>query len=145
MRCALAVLLLMFLSTADAAPDRVGLARLQADRISLDTKINFAFDSDAIHRDSLAGIRDVAHLLKEHPEIVRIEVRGHTDSQGSSDYNLTLSQERADEVARVLVQSGISPQRVVSRGFGEDRPLMRGDSERAHRTNRRVEFVITRR
>lgn len=145
MRCALAVLLLMFFSTADAAPDRIGLARLQADRISLDTKINFAFDSDAIHRDSLAGIRDVAHLLKEHPEIVRIEVRGHTDSQGSSGYNLTLSQERADEVARALVQSGISPQRVVARGFGEDRPLMRGESDRAHRTNRRVEFVITRR
>jgi len=144
MRWTFAALLLMFLSTADAAPHRVGVASIGTDRIMLDERIRFEFDSDAIRRDSTAALRDVARLLREHPEIVRIEIRGHTDSQGPGDYNLQLSTERAQEVARFLTQNGVSPRRVSARGFGESRPLVRGSSERAHAANRRVEFIVIR-
>ncbi|MFT4974774.1 MAG: OOP family OmpA-OmpF porin [Myxococcota bacterium] len=145
MRCTLAALLLMFLSaTADAAPDRYGHARIVTDRVEIDERIRFEFDSDALDRDSIPVLRDVAQLLRDHPEITRIEVRGHTDSQGSDSYNRALSQERADEVARFLSQNGVSQHRIVARGYGESRPLIQGFSERAHTVNRRVEFIVFR-
>lgn len=148
MRCTFAALMLMFLSasaTADAAPNQIGLARIHADQIVLGERVRFEFDSDDLKRDSAPVLRDVAQLLREHPEIVRIEVRGHTDSQGDAHYNMGLSQDRADEVARFLVNNGVEPSRIVTRGFGESRPITAGISESAHARNRRVEFIITRR
>lgn len=149
MRCTFAALMLMFLSasaTADAAPapNKIGLAKISADQIVLGERVRFEFDSDALKRDSTPVLRDVAQLLREHPEITRIEVRGHTDSQGDAGYNKGLSQDRADEVARFLINNGVEPSRIVTRGFGESRPVVAGTSERAHALNRRVEFIITR-
>jgi outer membrane protein OmpA-like peptidoglycan-associated protein len=72
-------------------------------------------------------------------------VQGHTDDQGKEDYNLGLSQRRAEAVIKYLVASGVQPQRVVARGYGEAKRLQPGETEDARAANRRVEFHILRR
>jgi OOP family OmpA-OmpF porin len=69
-------------------------------------------------------------------------VEGHTDSVGSESYNLELSQQRADSVRAFLVQNGISPERILTGGFGKAYPIASNDSPGGRQLNRRVEVVI---
>lgn len=81
----------------------------------------------------------VAQSLVANPD-VRVRVNGHTDSTGSRDYNLVLSQARADAVARYLVERGVAADRLESRGFGPDEPVATNDTPDGRRQNRRVEL-----
>ena len=68
---------------------------------------------------------------------------GHTDSRGSDALNQRLSSERAEKVARFLVDVGdLSKQRVTSRGYGETRPLASNETQEGRTANRRVEILI---
>ena len=129
---------------ATRAPAREGRAEIAGDRIKLDEKVYFEFDSNNLDRRSAPVLLDVARLLSKNPDIKRIEIRGHTDAQGDADYNRELSQRRAEEVRSYLMQHGVSGGRLVARGFGESQLLLTDNSEHAHATNRRVEFVIIR-
>lgn len=85
-------------------------------------------------------------MMKEKPGL-RVEIMSHTDSRGNDDYNLSLSQERAQSVVNYLVSNGISRSRLVARGYGETRLKNRcGNgvqcSEAEHQQNRRTEFRI---
>ncbi len=85
-------------------------------------------------------------LLKSKPNI-SVEIASHTDSRGSAAYNQALSQRRADAVKNYLISKGISPSRIVSKGYGESRLLNNCKdgvpcSEAQHRVNRRTEFRI---
>jgi hypothetical protein len=82
----------------------------------------------------------VVVLLKENPEL-KIEVQGHTDDQGSEDYNLKLSQRRAETVVTYLSLFGIDPNRLMPKGFGESQPIMPNTTEEGRAKNRRVELV----
>jgi len=74
---------------------------------------------------------------------VRIEVQGHTDSRGTDDYNLKLSQDRAQSVMDYLVINHELPAaRLIARGYGESRPVASNDNPEGRQKNRRVEFVI---
>ena len=73
---------------------------------------------------------------------MEIEISGHTDSKGSDDYNLQLSQGRADAVRQYLVDNGISEDRIISKGYGETVPLADNDTEEGRQTNRRVQFTV---
>ena len=81
-------------------------------------------------------------MLYDHADI-EIRIEGHTDSQGSSSYNLRLSQDRAASVRAYLIQQGIAPDRMESVGFGEERPVDTNDTPEGRAVNRRVEFHIT--
>lgn len=88
----------------------------------------------------------VIPLLKQYPDI-KIELRSHTDSQSSSDFNLKLSQKRADAVKKYLLGSGISESRVLARGYGETELLNECDdtancTASQHKVNRRTEIKI---
>ena len=72
----------------------------------------------------------------------RLEVAGHTDSVGDASVNMKLSQRRSDAVRKYLVQSGVSPDKIVARGYGETQPIADNTSDEGRDTNRRIEFRV---
>ena len=81
----------------------------------------------------------VAQSLLDNPEI-RVEVAGYTDNTGSATMNVRLSQARADAVRAYLASRGLSPARMVSRGYGPDSPLATNTTAAGRAQNRRVEL-----
>jgi outer membrane protein OmpA-like peptidoglycan-associated protein len=113
-----------------------------SEKVTIDTKIQFDFDSDVIKPESFGILDQVALTLKANPQLKRIKVEGHTDERGTDAYNLDLSNRRAASVMRYLVGKGIGQDRLESEGFGESKPLVKESNEAAWATNRRVEFTI---
>jgi outer membrane protein OmpA-like peptidoglycan-associated protein len=82
-------------------------------------------------------------ILLAYPGPYQIEIEGHTDSVGSEDSNLKLSQGRADSVFDYLLQSGVKRERMsAGRGFGESTPVASNDTAAGRQVNRRVEIII---
>ena len=110
--------------------------------MTLDSKsVRFDFDKSDIkpeYRDILNRIAGILMTLKGYT----INVYGYTDDVGTQTYNLQLSQRRAEAVRDFLVQAGISPTIMSSKGFGKSDPRVPGDSEQARAANRRVEIGI---
>jgi len=102
------------------------------------------FDTGRAELKPSAGrsIDQIASFLNENPER-RVQVEGFTDSQGGNDYNLELSQRRADAVARAIVQRGIDAQRVRALGYGEEFPVASNDNAGSRQMNRRVEIIVS--
>ncbi|MDP6933592.1 MAG: OmpA family protein [Myxococcota bacterium] len=119
--------------------------RVTDQRIVILDKVFFELDSAVIKPESFPLLDEVVAILLDHPEIAMVEVQGHTDDQGSEEYNLKLSQSRAEAVMTYLVRAGVPGRRLVARGYGENRSLQDGTSEEARAANRRVEFHIVRR
>ncbi|MEK6300233.1 MAG: OmpA family protein [Acidobacteriota bacterium] len=85
----------------------------------------------------------LAGILLAYPGVYSIEVEGHTDSVGTDESNLRLSQGRADSVHDYLLQSGVKRDRMaLGRGFGESTPVATNDTAAGRQVNRRVEIVI---
>lgn len=104
--------------------------------------IYFDFNKATIKPESRPALDDAAKILKENPSI-KVEIQGHTDSVGSSEYNLTLSQRRAQSVVDYLVQNyGIEINRLTARGYGKTKPIADNSTAEGRALNRRVEFVI---
>ena len=80
-------------------------------------------------------------VLTDYPDI-RIEIVGHTDNEGTTEYNVELSQGRADSVKRYFVAGGIDESRVQTRGAGEKEPIGSNETEEGRAKNRRTEFKI---
>jgi peptidoglycan-associated lipoprotein len=110
--------------------------------MTLDSKsIRFDFDKANIkpeYRDILNRIAGILMTLKGYT----IAVYGYTDDIGTQTYNLQLSQHRAEAVRDFLVQTGISPTIMSTKGFGKSDPRVPGESEQARAANRRVEIGI---
>ena len=102
--------------------------------------VNFEFDSAKLTSDSYETLDRVAASLKDWPEI-RVEIGGHTDSDGSDEYNRTLSQQRAESVRHYLVSKGVSNSRLEARGYGESRPIADNGTAEGRTKNRRVELT----
>jgi len=103
--------------------------------------IKFAFDSAEVSEDS-EGILEVAvTTLKNNPKM-KVEIEGHTDSTGAEEYNLGLSQRRADAVKDHLIAKGIGAERLQTVGKGEADPIAPNETKEERAKNRRVEFVV---
>jgi len=102
----------------------------------------FATDKDIILPQSFPVLQAVADALKAAQQIRQVRIEGHTDSQGVRIYNVDLSQRRAGSVRRWLLEHGIEESRVVSEGFGPDRPVDTNATVAGRAKNRRVEFLI---
>lgn len=106
------------------------------DRVEFDTgKATLTAESDGV-------LSAVAKILKEHPEIKKVSVEGHTDSRGAKAQNLELSKRRAAAVVKWLVENGVEASRLTSQGFGPDRPIDSNETDEGRQNNRRVEFKI---
>jgi outer membrane protein OmpA-like peptidoglycan-associated protein len=81
-------------------------------------------------------------VLLAYPGLT-VEVEGHTDSVGNDSYNQALSDRRANSVRDYLVQQGIAANSIVSRGYGESKPLVSNDTAAGRQQNRRVELVLS--
>jgi outer membrane protein OmpA-like peptidoglycan-associated protein len=131
------------LDDGDGCPDKT-LVEARENQIVLSQKVQFEFDKAVLRPATLPLLDDVARLLAAHPELRRVRIEGHTDSQGKSDYNLDLSRRRAGAVKSYLVSKGLDEARLLTLGFGATRPLVLGNTEAQWAVNRRVEFLVTR-
>lgn len=104
--------------------------------------VTFESNSDQLTPDSTLTLDSVAEILKQRPTF-KIEVRGHTDSSGSDEYNLNLSQRRADSVMEYLVSRGVPADRLSAVGFGETLPVAANDTAEGRAQNRRVALEFT--
>jgi len=109
--------------------------------LNMPSNITFALNSADLNAQFFNVLEGVALVLKEYNKTV-VEVAGHTDSTGSDDYNLKLSQRRADAVASYLVGQGIKRERLITVGAGEAYPIASNDTEQGRAANRRVELTI---
>ncbi len=105
--------------------------------------IYFDFDKFDLKPESYIELERVVKFLNDNPS-VNIEISAHTDSKGSDDYNLQLSQNRAESVVAYLASQGISPQRLIARGYGESVPIADNSTEEGMQKNRRVEMKVVR-
>lgn len=103
--------------------------------------IYFETDGSDLEPRSFFELKKLLLLMRRNPTM-KIEVRGHTDNQGTDEYNLKLSADRAKSVVNFLVYNGIKPYRVKSKGFGETMMIAENETEEGRQMNRRVEFII---
>ncbi|MCX8072241.1 MAG: OmpA family protein [Candidatus Binatia bacterium] len=103
--------------------------------------VYFEFDQARIQPESRVVLDEAYGILRDEPEI-RVRAEGHTDSVGSEDYNLRLSQRRAEAVRTYLIGKGIAPQRIEAVSFGESRPVASNDTPEGRAQNRRVELHV---
>ncbi len=101
----------------------------------------FQIDRAILQPGSKGVLDQAAATLKKFPG-VRVEVSGHTDSTGSADHNVELSQERAAAVKAYLVEAGVEDTRIQTRGAGADEPIDTNNSKEGRARNRRIEFRI---
>ena len=103
--------------------------------------ILFDSGSDKIKGESYKTLADIGALLTDNPTL-RLSIEGHTDSDGTDEYNMTLSQKRAASVKNYLVANyKIAPERLESKGWGESKPIDKNNTPEGKANNRRVELV----
>jgi outer membrane protein OmpA-like peptidoglycan-associated protein len=107
---------------------------------SFDITLNFPYNSAELTADSRSKLDRVAKALTEpNTNSMEIIVSGHTDARGSAEYNLRLSERRAQSVRQFLItERGIEPNRLVAKGYGKNQPLFPSDPY--NELNRRVQF-----
>ena len=115
----------------------------EGDVLALTFKSDFTFavNSSAIRAGLYTELDRVAQVLATYPQTT-IFVAGHTDSTGSEEYNLQLSQRRADSVKNALIQRGVAAQRITAVGYGDGQPVGNNETEFGRQQNRRVEVRI---
>jgi outer membrane protein OmpA-like peptidoglycan-associated protein len=128
----------------DGCPDR-STVNVGISTIEILDEIHFDFDSARIQERSHALLATIAETIELNPDLLEIAIGGHTDERGSDEYNLKLSDARANAVRDHLIGLGIAAERLTAEGYGEREPKMKGHGEKAWRANRRVEFVIVER
>lgn len=103
--------------------------------------IYFDFDKTTLKKESFVELNKVVDFLKQNGT-VEIQIEGHTDSKGSDDYNLNLSQGRSQSVVDYVISQGIQKSRLNAQGFGESKPIDTNDTDEGRANNRRVEFTV---
>jgi outer membrane protein OmpA-like peptidoglycan-associated protein len=139
----------------DACPDQPGIAEnhgcpqgirqrvvVSATSLEILDQVHFATGQARIERKSWWLLDQVAAVLESHPDLLLIEVEGHTDDRGPSSFNILLSQARAQAVTDYLVGRGVHRERLVPRGFGPTRPIASNGTAEGRAANRRVAFTV---
>jgi outer membrane protein OmpA-like peptidoglycan-associated protein len=103
--------------------------------------IYFDFDSYELKPESFSELDRLYKFLNDNPEI-KVEISAHTDASGSDEYNLALSQKRAESVVNYLISNGMGSDRLIAKGCGESQPVADNETEQGKALNRRVEMKI---
>jgi OOP family OmpA-OmpF porin len=125
----------------------IKLAPIKANESIVLNNVFFKFDSDELVSDSKTELNKLFTLLSNNPTI-KVEIQGHSDSKGNDNYNLNLSQKRAESVRKYLIKKGIKETRVTAVGYGEKKPIAKNensdgtDNEEGRALNRRIELKI---
>lgn len=119
------------LTLTEGAPGTAGCASIT---------VRFDFDSSVLAPTARQELDLLGPCVRQGNASVRIE--GHTDDQGTTDYNIALGQRRADAVQRYLASLGVPPARLRTVSYGEERPVDRSGSSSAHAANRRAEILV---
>ena len=85
---------------------------------------------------------EIADTLIRTPRILKVEVQGHTDNTGTPEHNRILSDQRANAVRDWLTAHGVQPDRLVARGYGQEKPIVPNVTAAMKAKNRRVQFII---
>jgi len=112
-------------------------------KIQMPDEVLFDFDKSDLKSDAKNTLEDVIAILEGLEDDTKIEINGHTDNQGEADYNLGLSEDRAQEVEDYVTKNGkIDHLEIDRHGYGETKPIESNESEEGREKNRRVEIVI---
>ena len=103
--------------------------------------IFFDLDSYVLKPESKIELDELTALLKDNPSL-QIEIGGHTDNTGTSEYNQKLSENRSITVKDYLVKNGLNTKRITSKGYGETQPIASNDTDKGRALNRRTEFKV---
>tara|TARA_B000000475_G_scaffold87295_1_gene70694 strand:+ start:53 stop:538 length:486 start_codon:yes stop_codon:yes gene_type:complete len=101
--------------------------------------VYFDYDQSNLTAKSIQALKGVSDLMKRNQKIT-ISIEGHADERGTREYNLALGQRRAESVASYLIANGVSRNRLITKSYGEERPLSLGSNDTAWSKNRRVEI-----
>ncbi len=118
------------------------LIKLTANEIQIKQQVQFALDSAVILPESFGLLTEIADTIIRNPQLKRIEVQGHTDNSGTPEHNKILSEQRAEAVRAWLVQHGTPADRLVARGYGQEKPIVPNVTAANRAKNRRVQFII---
>jgi outer membrane protein OmpA-like peptidoglycan-associated protein len=138
------------LDSTQPGPDFSLPRDLLLDKLTVNRKfklenIYYDFNKSFIRKDAEPSLNNLVTILKENP--ITVELGSHTDSRGSDQYNLKLSQRRAEAAVHYIVSQGIDPKRITAHGYGETQLVNRCRnhvkcSAAEHQANRRTEFKI---
>jgi peptidoglycan-associated lipoprotein len=102
--------------------------------------VNFDYDSATLSSEMRRVLADNAEWIRSNDRFT-VQIEGHCDSRGSVEYNLALGERRAKAVKNYMVSLGLDSKRLTIISYGEEKPLVAGDSEDAYAKNRRANFV----
>jgi OmpA-OmpF porin, OOP family len=104
-------------------------------------RILFETGSATIYKDSFGLLDNLVFVLKRCPE-AKVNIAGHTDTDGGEATNLDLSRRRAQAVADYLIEASVEDKRLSAVGYGSSRALAPNDTEENKARNRRIEFIV---
>lgn len=110
-------------------------------KITFRDGIQFEINSAELSETSKANLNDLAETLQKY-EDTNILIEGHTDITGSREYNMELSDRRAESVAEYLEDLGVAGKRITTEGYGPDQPVAENNTDYGRQQNRRVEVAI---
>ena len=122
----------------DAKVERVGEGIL----VTMPSGLLFDFDSSTLRTASRTDLTNLANTLTDMSD-TELMIAGHTDSVGSDDYNMKLSERRAQAAASYLMSRGVSGSRINVKGLGESEPVASNDTAAGRQQNRRVELIVS--
>jgi outer membrane protein OmpA-like peptidoglycan-associated protein len=121
----------------DAKVERVG----EGIKITFNSGILFAVNASTLTSQAQSNISELSKILIKYKD-TNILIEGHTDSDGTTEYNQTLSERRANSVQFYLASQGVENSRIIAHGYGETQPLVPNDTQADKAKNRRVEVAI---
>ena len=124
-------------------PDETNLSYDYTLTIDMSNELDISFKTNSyeLEPSSYPYIDLLLNWLNERKQL-SVEIRGHTDNVGSASSNLILSKNRAESVRKYLIEKGIDPKRISSKGFGETKPIESNDTEEGRQKNRRTELIV---
>jgi outer membrane protein OmpA-like peptidoglycan-associated protein len=127
----------------DVTEDIKSAKEIQAkiDALLKGQRVQFLYARDILTKASQKLVDEIAMILKNNKHI-SVYIEGHTDSDGTKQNNLRLSQRRADSIKNYLIKEGIEADRLYAIGYGESKPLVPNNSLKNREKNRRVEFIV---
>jgi peptidoglycan-associated lipoprotein len=114
-----------------------------AARTTLEQMVFFDYDKSDIRDDAAAVLRGKVDILRASPQ-VQIQIQGHADERGSTEYNLALGDNRANAAKQLLVQLGIGADRIRTISYGKEKPFCTESNEQCYQQNRRAHFAFQR-